>query len=114
VPEGSLAVDSRGRERSLDVEDFRRAIPERCYAIDAPRAWLSLGRALAVVAASQAALAFWPVHFGLGLVWQLPGLLALWLLAGFGLTGLFVLGHDCGHFAFSRGAPPIGSSVICA
>jgi omega-6 fatty acid desaturase (delta-12 desaturase) len=68
----------------------REAIPESCYRISTGRTWWTVGQAgllhvvpLVVLAATD--------------VWWI--LLPMWLLAGLGVAGLFVLGHDASHGA---------------
>jgi omega-6 fatty acid desaturase (delta-12 desaturase) len=95
-------VDEQLRRDGRDLGDFRRAIPRECFRIDPLHAWGTLGRILACLALGVAALAWIdPLRQG---AWLWPVLAAMWVLHGWVLVGLFVLGHDCGHQAFSRSA----------
>src|SRR5262245_45785507 len=88
APTGSGTARPSGRDQSLN--DVRAAIPEECYRPSGLRA------AAALVMATLLYLA--PL---VGLVvtdtWWLT--LLLWPLAGLGVAGLFVLGHDASHGA---------------
>lgn len=65
-------------------------IPAECYRHSAPRAVVALVQALLLWAAPVVALAFTDTW------WQVA---LLWVLAGLGVSGLFVLGHDASHGA---------------
>src|SRR5690606_24346330 len=79
------------------LQDTRSCIPKECFHISPRRSWLTLLRCLMVVIASQMILVFIPENTALAIL-LLP---FAWLFAGMGLVGLFVLGHDCAHQAFS-------------
>src|SRR5262245_33517721 len=53
--------------------------------------------AVARLAVAVAILTRIEPSWGPSLAWQLPA-----LAAGWAFTGLFVIGHDCGHMAFSE------------
>jgi omega-6 fatty acid desaturase (delta-12 desaturase) len=38
------------------------------------------------------------------LLWRIPLLILGWIVVGTGMTRLFIIGHDCGHRAFSKRA----------
>ena len=81
-------VTSRPRTQSLN--DVRAVIPAVCYERpSAPAAW-ALARAVVLYLA--------PV-VGLALTDRWWVVLVLWLFAGLGVAGLFVLGHDASHGA---------------
>ena len=82
------AVVPRPRKQSLN--DVRAVIPETCY--QRPR-----GRA--VVALVQGAVLYLAPIVGLLLTDRWWAVVPLWLLAGLGVSGLFVLGHDASHGA---------------
>ncbi len=85
------AVLRRSRHQSLN--DVRAVIPEACYDRSSARAsWALLQAAVLYVA---------PV-VGLALTDQWWALVVLWPLAGLGVAGLFVLGHDASHGALLR------------
>jgi omega-6 fatty acid desaturase (delta-12 desaturase) len=96
------ALDARARADGTTIGTVRDAIPKACHAIDARRSWTALVIAFVRVALSLALLLLVQPAWGVNLVWQLPALLAAWLFAGWCFTGVFVLGHDCGHMAFSE------------
>lgn len=81
-------VTSRPRTQSLN--DVRAVIPESCYERPAAPA----GRALA-----QAVVLYLIPVVGLALTDRWWAVLILWLFAGLGVAGLFVLGHDASHGA---------------
>jgi acyl-lipid omega-6 desaturase (Delta-12 desaturase) len=94
-------LDERARREGMTIKRLAAAIPAACYVVDERRSWLALARALALLVAAQALLARVHLAWAPSLAWQLPLLLGLWLFAGLTFAGLFVLGHDCGHGAFS-------------
>jgi omega-6 fatty acid desaturase (delta-12 desaturase) len=74
--------------REFSLNDVRAVIPESCYGRSTGRAATAIGIAAALYALPLAALAAtdrWWV------------LLICWPLAGLGVAGLFVLGHDASH-----------------
>ncbi len=98
----SEAVDDRVCAEGLTLSTIRAAIPSALMAPSEARSWAALVRVLLTAAGclwllsrlasdpSQTGPAEWLALFG---VWSLYGLV---------LVGLFVIGHDCGHGAFSR------------
>jgi omega-6 fatty acid desaturase (delta-12 desaturase) len=95
-------LDAGSRAAGTTIGTLRDLIPKECHAIDARRSWTALVVALVRVAGSLALLSLIPLTWGPALAWQIPALLAAWLFAGWCFTGIFVLGHDCGHMAFSE------------
>ena len=87
-----MSIDERPpviqREHSLN--DVRAVIPDACYQRSAGRAAAALGLATLVYVAPLVGLA-------LSHTWWIT--LLLWPLAGLGVSGLFVLGHDASHGA---------------
>ena len=90
------------REGGLGINDIRNLIPKECYVIDPVKSWSALAHAVFRLAVALGILYFIEPHWGIGLLWQVPALAAAWLFAGWAYTGLFVIGHDCGHMAFSE------------
>jgi omega-6 fatty acid desaturase (delta-12 desaturase) len=84
------SVQATLRDRSGSLNDVRAAIPAACYQRSARRAAVALAQALVLWVAPLVALAL--THR-----WWL--ILPLWVLAGLGVTGLFVIGHDASHGA---------------
>ncbi len=78
------------RPRGRSLNDVRMLIPDACYRRSTARA------AVALLGASL--LYLLPV-VALSLTDRWWALVALWLLAGLGIAGLFVLGHDASHGA---------------
>lgn len=97
-------VDERLTESPVTLARIRRSIPTECFVISPWRSWGTLLRVFGCAAVLLALLALvQPGDRGSGaLLWQVPALVALWVLYGWVLVGLFVLGHDCGHRSFSR------------
>ena len=95
-------IDKLTRTESVRLKDLKDAIPSDCFEISAARSWFTLFRIIACIAIITVAIHHVPITADTGLLWQLPLLMVLWLLQGWTMMGLFVLGHDCGHRAFSR------------
>ncbi len=84
----ATAVHTPTRTDSLN--DVRAIIPEGCYQRSTAKAALALAQAVAL----------WVLPLvGLALTNRWWALLILWPLAGLGVAGLFVLGHDASHGA---------------
>jgi omega-6 fatty acid desaturase (delta-12 desaturase) len=96
------ALDERARAAGTTIATLRDLIPRECHRIEPRRSWGALFVGLLRVAASMILLSLIRPSWGPHLVWQIPALGAAWLFAGWCLTGMFVLGHDCGHMAFSE------------
>ena len=79
------------------LAEVARLIPPAARVQRPLTAWLTFVRVFAMVALSQYAL--WLTPEGLWW-WPLKALLILW--AGLAFVGIFVLGHDCGHYSFSK------------
>lgn len=94
-------VDAIGRRDNLGIAAVRDLIPKDCFDIVPSRSWMGLLSALLRLAAAEAILYYLPLTRGVALYWQIPALLAAWLFAGWAFTGMFVIGHDCAHLAFS-------------
>lgn len=81
------------RPRTHSLNEVRATIPPECYERSTARASLALAQATVLYLVPVIALAVtdrW---------WTVP---ILWLLAGLGVAGLFVLGHDASHGALLR------------
>ncbi|MCA8926124.1 MAG: fatty acid desaturase [Planctomycetes bacterium] len=95
-------LDAHGQALGLTLKPLLQAIPRDCFAISPWRAWATLARQLSVIALLVFALDRLPLHADGRLALELPALATLWVLLGWSFTGLFILGHDCGHYAFSK------------
>jgi omega-6 fatty acid desaturase (delta-12 desaturase) len=78
------------RPRTESLNDVRAVIPDSCYTRSGTRAWWTLVQAVVLYLAPTV---------GLALTDQWWAALLLWPLAGLGVAGLFVLGHDASHGA---------------
>ena len=99
------AVLPRPRQQSLN--DVRAVIPEACYRRSTRRATLAVLQAVLLYVAPVVALA---------LTDRWWALLVLWPLAGLGVAGMFVIGHDASHGALvdSRRANRLIAQVCMA
>src|SRR5262245_14256779 len=90
-------VDARTRQDDLTLTQMRRAIPKACLAPSDGRSCAVLFRVLATIAL----LAYLQscIHPETAFAWAL--LAVVTIAQGFAMVGLFVLGHDCGHYSFS-------------
>ena len=95
------ALDDRARAEGTTIGDIRDLIPKDCHTIVPAKSWLSLLRVVVTLAVAEAVLVAIQPTWGPSLFWQIPALAAAWLFAGWAFTGVFVLGHDCAHMAFS-------------
>jgi omega-6 fatty acid desaturase (delta-12 desaturase) len=96
------AVDERTREEEVALRQVRQAVPRDLLKPNIVRSWWTLFRVLGCVAVCLYSLFLLRPSYGIGLVWQIPLLMGLWVLYGWVLVGLFVVGHDCGHRSFSK------------
>jgi omega-6 fatty acid desaturase (delta-12 desaturase) len=94
-------VDDRLRETPLSLHELRQAIPPQFRKPDDITSWCALARVLGSAGICLWMLSLVQIDGGAVLVWKLAGLGTLWVLYGWVLVGLFALGHDCGHGAFS-------------
>lgn len=78
------------RPRTQSLNDVRAIIPQECYRRSAARASVALLQGALLYLVPLVALVF--VH-------QWWAVAVLWVLAGLGAAGLFVLGHDASHQA---------------
>lgn len=88
----SNQVGAPPRLSELKVSDIIRTIPKSCFEKDWRRAGLSVLVTLLAVGVGYSAIAYSP--------WFL--LPAAWFFTGTAATGLFVIGHDCGHRSFAK------------
>ncbi len=94
-------VDARTRVDSLTLDDVRRAIPRELFTPNPLQSAWSLVRAAVCIALCVWLLARVPLTPGWPLLWEVPVLAAIWILHGWVLVGVFLIGHDCGHGSFS-------------
>ena len=89
--DGGRCVGSRAMiSRTQSLNEVRAVIPATCYERSGMRASLAI---------AQAVLLYLLPVVGLALTDRWWALLVLWPLAGLGVAGLFVLGHDASHGA---------------
>ena len=74
----------------IPLSDVLNSIPKKAFEKDNTKAYKSLAITLFACAAVEAVIAVVPL-------WLLP---VAWVVAGTAFTGLFVIGHDCGHRSF--------------
>ena len=86
----TLDVPTPARPTTTSLNEVRTAVPEECYRRSSGRATLALAQAVVLYLVPTAALVVTDAW------WALP---ILWVLAGLGVAGLFVLGHDASHGA---------------
>lgn len=92
-PTGAFSsVEAAPELHELKLSDVIRTIPQACFEKDWRKAWLSVLITVLGVALSLVAIALAP--------WYL--LPFAWFFAGTAATGLFVIGHDCGHRSFAK------------
>lgn len=75
----------------ITLQEVKRAIPKECYELQPWRGLVAFFSSILVVALSVWGLVVTPW-------WAWP---IFWFLAGTGLWGMFVIGHDCGHGSFT-------------
>ncbi len=87
-----MAIDAPPSPRTppTTLNEVRTVIPERCYRRSSRRAALVLAQAALLYLAPVTVLALTDAWWAL---------VPLWALAGLGIAGLFVLGHDASHGA---------------
>lgn len=95
---GPKDVDVLARSGDVTLADLKRLIPPRDLATSELRSFATLLRVLATIALFAYVTSLIDLHSALG--WVLFA--AMTVAQGAALVGLFVLGHDCGHGAFSR------------
>lgn len=78
--------------RDLRLKDVIRTLPKACFQKDRRKAWTQVLLTLSAVAVGYGAIALSP--------WFL--LPFAWFFTGTALTGMFVIGHDCGHRSFAN------------
>ncbi len=74
------------------LADIRRSIPASCFEVSSLQGWLTFARIVGFLA-----LFLYLETLTDNILLLIP----LWFFHGQVLVGLFVLGHDCGHYSFS-------------
>lgn len=77
---------------SVTLQDIIKSLPKDLWAKDMKKAWLQV-----VITYSSVALSLYLIHIA---PWYLLPL--AWVFAGTAWTGLFTIGHECGHLAFAK------------
>ncbi|MGZ4740832.1 MAG: fatty acid desaturase, partial [Ilumatobacteraceae bacterium] len=103
----TLEAAAMPRTRTQSLNDVRAVIPESCYQRSVARASWTLALATALYLGPEVGLAVTNQWWALALLWP---------LAGLGVAGLFVLGHDASHGALleSRRANRVIAQVCMA
>lgn len=86
----------------MKLADYIRIIPEDLRTPNELRSWATLLRTLIIFVFFEYLLFLLPELTLQNAIWNFPLHLILIIFAGLGIVGMFVLGHDCGHYAFSR------------
>lgn len=76
----------------IQLKDIIKTLPRECFQKDRRKAWLSVLISVLAVIVGYIGIANSP--------WFL--LPFAWIFTGTALTGLFVIGHDCGHRSFAK------------
>ncbi len=95
LPSSAEKIVSPGSSSALNdlkISDVVRTLPKSCFEKNWRKACLSIITTLSAVTIGYAAIAFSP--------WFL--LPIAWFFTGTAMTGLFVIGHDCGHRSFAK------------
>lgn len=92
------ALESALRRRGMGFRELQRLVHPTHFSISPSRAWLGLSRAVVTLALGQACLLASPAQPVLAVALTVVG----WIVSSTGLAGFFIVGHECGHQAFSR------------
>lgn len=84
-------------QQSLTIKELKEVIPPECYDLSSRQSWLTFLRTYLLVFLFQFLLWVTPLELAFA-----PLLSVLVFLSGLSFVGIFVLGHDCGHYAFSE------------
>ena len=76
----------------LTLKDIIKTLPKECFQQNQRKAWSRALVNVLMVGLGYAGLALAPWYF-------LP---LFWVFTGTGLTGFFVIAHDCGHRSFAK------------
>jgi acyl-lipid omega-6 desaturase (Delta-12 desaturase) len=86
------AVKPNPQTSPLKLKHIVKALPRECFQQNQTKAWSMLVINVLMVCIGYVGLAIAP--------WYLLPL--VWVFTGTGLTGFFVIGHDCGHRSFAK------------
>ncbi|HAO09986.1 MAG TPA: fatty acid desaturase [Planktothrix sp. UBA8407] len=84
-------ASSANSPSNLRLKDIIKSLPREVFLKDQKKAWMTVFINVVLAVAGYFAIAYSP--------WFL--LPFAWIFTGTALTGLFVIGHDCGHRAFA-------------
>lgn len=80
---------------ALTLDEIRRAIPRELFSPNPLQSAWSLVRAAVCIALCMWLLARVPLNPGWPVLWEVPALATIWVLHGWVLVGVFLIGHDC-------------------
>jgi acyl-lipid omega-6 desaturase (Delta-12 desaturase) len=88
----TLNAQNQWSKLDVTLADIIKTIPTECFQKNPQKAW------------SRALINFGLVILGYCTLYICPWFLLppLWIFTGTALTGLFMLGHDCGHYTFAK------------
>lgn len=87
TPNSSTSTSSE-----LRLKDIIKTLPRECFQKDMRKAWTAL-----ILSVVMVGLGYWSIQAA---PWFL--LPFAWIFTGTGLTGFFVIAHDCGHRSFAQ------------
>ncbi|WP_009634267.1 fatty acid desaturase [Synechocystis sp. PCC 7509] len=88
----AINVSTLPSRSDLTLKDIIKTLPKECFQQNQRKAWSRALINVLMVGLGYVGLAFAPWYF-------LP---LLWVFTGTGLTGFFVIAHDCGHRSFAK------------
>lgn len=97
-----VGKEALSQEPPFTIDDIKNAIPAHCFDRDYVTSFKHLGWDLIRIAALFGVAYYVHFHLDLPLWLSIPFWLGYWALQGTIMTGVWVIGHECGHQAFSK------------